>query len=217
MAQKVAPNDCTSTWKHAPEDDGAREYPRSLPPLLQPPQPPVGPRTRDGLPDTPDCLVRLQAGTTPTTPCVLTWQPWRRCCRAPRRRWARQAALAPWDAALRGSSLPSSSAPAAAVTGCLPACLPHRPTARSSGCSGPRPAHGMHAARPHDLPQHLPAARPPLHSRRSRTPLHLLQLAAGKELSAAQRAAATKYFECFLKFMHHHHHNEEGKGGDRLH
>ncbi|PSC69312.1 hypothetical protein C2E20_7167 [Micractinium conductrix] len=35
------------------------------------------------------------------------------------------------------------------------------------------------------------------------------QLAAGKELSAAQRAAATKYFECFLKFMHHHHHNEE--------
>ncbi|KAI3424132.1 hypothetical protein D9Q98_009492 [Chlorella vulgaris] len=35
------------------------------------------------------------------------------------------------------------------------------------------------------------------------------QLEAKKTLTRSQAAAATRFFNCFLKFLHHHHHNED--------
>jgi hypothetical protein len=37
------------------------------------------------------------------------------------------------------------------------------------------------------------------------------QLEAKKTLTRSQAAAATRFFNCFLKFLHHHHHNEDGE------
>ena len=37
------------------------------------------------------------------------------------------------------------------------------------------------------------------------------QLDAGTAISRSQAAAATRFVQCFLKFLHHHHHNEDGE------